>query len=53
MLHTSRTNPRKMKGSALPPHLSAERAASMKVAEGVYDLTPVVLENLGALRWTT
>jgi 6-phosphofructokinase 1 len=49
MLHTSRTNPRKMKESTLPPQLSAERAASMKVSEGVYDLTPVVLENLAAL----
>ncbi|MCU0505568.1 MAG: 6-phosphofructokinase [Chloroflexi bacterium] len=49
MLHTSRTNPRKMKESALPPTVSAERAASMKVSEGVYDLTPVVLENLAAL----
>jgi 6-phosphofructokinase len=49
MLHTSRTNPRKMKESALPPALSAERAASMKVSEGIYDLTPVVLENLAAL----
>jgi 6-phosphofructokinase 1 len=49
MLHTSRTNPRKMKESALPPSVSAERAASMKVSEGVYDLTPVVLENLAAL----
>jgi 6-phosphofructokinase len=49
MLHTSRTNPRKMKESALPPALSAERAASMKVSEGIYDLTPVVLENLEAL----
>jgi 6-phosphofructokinase 1 len=49
MLHTSRTNPRKMKESALPPTVSAERAASMKIGEGVYDLTPVVLENLAAL----
>jgi 6-phosphofructokinase len=49
MLHTSRTNPRKMKESALPPALSAERSASMKVSEGIYDLTPVVLENLAAL----
>ncbi len=49
MLHTSRTNPRKMKESALPPTVSAERAASMRIGEGVYDLTPVVLENLAAL----
>ncbi len=49
MLHTSRTNPRKMKASALPPTLSAERAASMLVSEGVYNLTPIVLENLEAL----
>jgi len=49
MLHTSRTNPRKMKAGALPAHLSADRVASMQVAEGVYDFTPVVLDNLQSL----
>jgi 6-phosphofructokinase len=49
MLHTSRTNPRKMKAGNLPAHVPADRVASMQVADGVYDLTPVVLDNLQAL----
>jgi len=49
MLHTSRTNPRKMKKSRLPEHLPAERLKQMEIAEGVYNLTPVVLENIRAL----
>ena len=49
MLHTSRTNPRKMKADRLPPQLPESRASSMEVGGGIYDLTPVVLENLQAL----
>jgi ATP-dependent phosphofructokinase / diphosphate-dependent phosphofructokinase len=48
VLHTSRTNPRKMRGDRLPPHLSAERATAMKDGD-LYDLTPVVLENIERL----
>jgi len=49
MLHTSRTNPRKMRQAALPKHLPAQRLESWQVAEGVFDLTPLVLENIGYL----
>jgi 6-phosphofructokinase len=46
ILHTSRTNPAKMRGAALPAHLPAERRAELQTAEDRYDLTPVVLDNL-------
>jgi 6-phosphofructokinase len=48
MLHTSRTNPARMKRDDLPAHLAAgaERYAA---AGGGYDLTPVVLENIRRL----
>jgi ATP-dependent phosphofructokinase / diphosphate-dependent phosphofructokinase len=49
MLHTSRTNPRKMKKSRLPEHLPAERLKPLEKSEGVYNLTPVVLENIKSL----
>ncbi len=48
-LHTSRTNPRKMARAMLPPTIPPQRLASLEVSEGVYDLTPVVLENIGRL----
>jgi len=48
MLHTSRTNPARMKRDGLPPHLAAN-AARYAAAEGGYDLTPVVLENVARL----
>ena len=48
-LHTSRTNPPKMKKSGVPKHIPAERLKSLEVKEGVYDFTPVVLENLAHL----
>lgn len=49
MLHTSRTNPAKMRRAALPAHLSKERAEALRVKEDTYDLTPVVLDNIGYL----
>ncbi len=48
-LHTSRTNPRKMRGTALPPWLDAAKAASMAVGDDLYDLTPIVLDSIGRL----
>jgi len=48
-LHTSRTNPRKMARSMLPSTVPQERLDSMQVSDGVYDLTPVVLDNIGRL----
>ncbi len=48
-LHSSRTNPRKMKKAALPAHLDTTRAEQMRIGEDRYDLTPIVLENLEAM----
>ena len=48
-LHSSRTNPRKMKKSALPPTLDAKKAESMKVGEDRYDITPIVMDNIATL----
>lgn len=45
-LHTSRTNPRKMGRSTLPSTVAPDRLAPMETSEGVYDLTPVVLDNI-------
>ena len=49
-LHSSRTNPKKMRAGRLPSVVPTERLASMQTAEGIYDLTPVVLENIERLR---
>jgi len=49
MLHTSRTNPAKMRRAALPAHLSKEKAEALRVKEDIYDLTPVVLDNISYL----
>ena len=49
MLHTSRTNPRKMREPSLPKHVTAHRLESMRVSEGTFDLTPLVLENIALL----
>ena len=46
MLHTSRTNPSKMSAARLPAHLPPERAAQMLVSDDLYDLTPLVLDNI-------
>jgi ATP-dependent phosphofructokinase / diphosphate-dependent phosphofructokinase len=48
-LHSSRTNPRKMRAGKLPSVVPAERLPSLETGEGVYDFTPVVLENLERL----
>ncbi len=49
MLHTSRTNPKKMKKSKLPAHVPAERLKTMETGDGIYNLTPIVLDNIKAL----
>jgi 6-phosphofructokinase len=49
ILHTSRTNPRKMRAAGLPPWLADADRARLEVADGVYDLTSVVLDHLTAL----
>src|SRR6185436_9591213 len=49
VLHTSRTNPARMKASTLPSWLTLDEAERYRVDEERYDLTPVVLEHLEAL----
>ena len=49
VLHTSRTNPSAMGREALPEWLDRARIDALEVAEGHYDLTPIVLENLESL----
>jgi ATP-dependent phosphofructokinase / diphosphate-dependent phosphofructokinase len=48
-LHTSRTNPRKMRAKTLPAWLSPADAARYAVGEDLYDLTPLVLDHIAAL----
>jgi len=49
VLHTSRTNPLKMKQKSLPRNFPADRLKTMQTGPETYDFTPVVLENLQAL----
>jgi 6-phosphofructokinase 1 len=49
ILHTSRTNPRKMRDKGLPPWLSAADRSRFETGDGVFDLTPLVLDHLAAL----
>ena len=49
MLHTSRTNPARMKRESLPPWLSTEEAHRFRTDEDRYDLTSVVLDHLDGL----
>jgi ATP-dependent phosphofructokinase / diphosphate-dependent phosphofructokinase len=49
ILHTSRTNPARMKRDDLPEGLDPQRLAAMETSDGRFDLTPVVLENIGRL----
>jgi ATP-dependent phosphofructokinase / diphosphate-dependent phosphofructokinase len=48
-LHTSRTNPKKMQASSLPDWFEPADVAAMTNPDGVVDLTPVVLDNIGRL----
>ncbi|HET9456318.1 MAG TPA: 6-phosphofructokinase [Candidatus Limnocylindrales bacterium] len=48
-LHTSRTNPRKMRRAALPAWLGEARADQLATGEDLYDLTPIVLDNIERL----
>ncbi len=48
-LHSSRTNPKKMRPGRLPSVVAAERLPSMQTGDDLYDFTPVVLENLDRL----
>jgi ATP-dependent phosphofructokinase / diphosphate-dependent phosphofructokinase len=50
MLHTSRTNPKKIKLKALPEHFKGKIGSLKSVGEEVFDLTDQVLENLQSLK---
>jgi ATP-dependent phosphofructokinase / diphosphate-dependent phosphofructokinase len=50
ILHTSRTNPRKMRESALPPWLGEDQRIALEAGEGLYDLTNLVIEHLDQLK---
>ena len=52
VLHTSRTNPARMKADTLPAWLDDERRRSLEADDGRYDLTPIVLENITRLGLT-
>ncbi len=49
ILHTSRTNPRKMPEAGLPRTMGEQERARYAVGDGTYDLTPRVLDNIQAL----
>jgi len=49
VLHTSRTNPRKMRAAGLPPWMDEQQRARYAVGDDLYDLTPHVLDNITAL----
>jgi ATP-dependent phosphofructokinase / diphosphate-dependent phosphofructokinase len=49
ILHTSRTNPRRMRAAGLPSWLSEADRARYASGEDQYDLTPLVLDHLTAL----
>src|SRR3954463_5197522 len=46
ILHTSRTNARKMHAAGLPPWMNETARARYAVGDDLYDLTPHVLDNL-------
>ncbi len=52
VLHSSRTNPRKMRAANLPEWMDQATVADKQVSEGVYDLTDHVLETIQHLGLT-
>jgi 6-phosphofructokinase len=49
VLHTSRTNPARMRPDNLPPWLDPAAAEPFRTDDGNYDLTQIVLDHLDAL----
>ncbi len=49
VLHTSRTNPRRMRVGDLPATLPDERRRAMQKDDNSYDLTPLVIEHIDQL----
>lgn len=50
VLHTSRTNPAKMRRSHLPKHLAPAKLEPLRASADTYDLTPLALDNIAHLR---
>src|SRR5688500_3424858 len=49
ILHTSRTNPRRIPKEALPRHLTPEQTSALETGDGSFDLTPIVVDNVQRL----
>jgi ATP-dependent phosphofructokinase / diphosphate-dependent phosphofructokinase len=49
ILHTSRTNPRKVRSANLPPWFSAEDRVRYAIGDERHDLTPLVLQHISEL----
>ncbi len=49
VLHTSRTNPRRMRAESLPPWMTRDEAEAFAIGGDRYDLTPLVLDHIAAL----
>jgi 6-phosphofructokinase len=49
VLHTSRTNPRRVPQSKVPKHISPERLSKLLFDGKTYNFAPIVIENLQAL----
>jgi len=49
ILHTSRTNPRRMRAIGLPSWLADAERARYATGDDLFDLTPLVLDHLSAL----
>ncbi len=49
MLHTSRVNPKRIRRGKLPPHILPGRLAGLECGPDIFDLTPIVLENIERL----
>ena len=46
VLHTSRTNPVRIKKGKTPTHLPADKLAKLRVDDNYLDFTPIVLDNI-------
>jgi len=49
MLHTSRIHPPRVRKEHVPGHIGAEQLRRLEVEEGIYDFTPLVLDNIASL----
>jgi ATP-dependent phosphofructokinase / diphosphate-dependent phosphofructokinase len=49
VLHTSRTNPKMLRGTTVPDWFDRSRLAELDKGDGTFDFTPIVLDNLAAL----